>query len=283
MEIIIALIPAIAWGSIGLVSNKVGGTAYNQTLGMTIGAFIFSIGIYLFYQPVIDMKIMITGLLSGLFWVLGQQQQFQSMKFMGVSGALPISTGCQLIANTLAGALLFHEWKSGRDVTLGVLALVILIVGARFTAVSDGGENNGSGEKNKGYRAIAISTVGYALYTIIVNAAGVDALAVILPQSAGMLIGGILFSVKQDVLNKYTVRNLITGLLWAVGNIFMLISMKNVGLAVSFSLSQTGIIISTLGSIWLLGEKKTKREFRYVVMGCILVIIGGVLLGYLKS
>ncbi|MEG2504115.1 MAG: GRP family sugar transporter, partial [Carnobacterium sp.] len=96
MEIIIALIPAIAWGSIGLVSNKVGGTAYNQTLGMTIGAFIFSIGIYLFYQPVIDMKIMITGLLSGLFWVLGQQQQFQSMKFMGVSGALPISTGCQL-------------------------------------------------------------------------------------------------------------------------------------------------------------------------------------------
>lgn len=283
MEIIIALIPAIAWGSIGLVSNKVGGTAYNQTLGMTIGAFIFSIGIYLFYQPVIDMKIMITGLLSGLFWVLGQQQQFQSMKFMGVSGALPISTGCQLIANTLAGALLFHEWKSGRDVTLGVLALVILIVGARFTAVSDGGESNGSGEKNKGYRAIAISTVGYALYTIIVNAAGMDALAVILPQSAGMLIGGILFSVKQDVLNKYTVRNLITGLLWAVGNIFMLISMKNVGLAVSFSLSQTGIIISTLGSIWLLGEKKTKREFRYVVMGCILVIIGGVLLGYLKS
>lgn len=283
MEIIIALIPAIAWGSIGLVSNKVGGTAYNQTLGMTIGAFIFSIGIYLFYQPVIDMKIMITGLLSGLFWVLGQQQQFQSMKFMGVSGALPISTGCQLIANTLAGALLFHEWKSGRDVTLGVLALVILIVGARFTAVSDGGESNGSGEKNKGYRAIVISTVGYALYTIIVNAAGVDALAVILPQSAGMLIGGILFSVKQDVLNKYTVRNLITGLLWAVGNIFMLISMKNVGLAVSFSLSQTGIIISTLGSIWLLGEKKTKREFRYVVMGCILVIIGGVLLGYLKS
>ncbi|MGX7419558.1 GRP family sugar transporter [Carnobacterium gallinarum] len=283
MEILIAIIPAIAWGSIGLVSNKIGGTAYNQTLGMTIGAFIFSIGIYGIYQPAMDVKVIIVGLLSGLFWVLGQQQQFQSMKTLGVSGALPISTGSQLIVNTLAGALLFHEWKSGRDVTLGVIALLILIVGARFTAVSEESEHTNKGEKGKGYRAIAISTVGYGLYTIIINAAGVDAMAVILPQSVGMLIGSILFSIHQDVFNKYTLRNLITGFLWAIGNIFMLISMKNVGLAVSFSLSQTGIIISTLGSIWLLGEKKTKREFRYVVAGCLLVIAGGMLLGYLKS
>lgn len=283
MDILIAIIPALAWGSIGLVSNKVGGTAYNQTLGMTIGAFIFSIGIYAVYQPAMDAKVMIVGLLSGLFWVLGQQQQFQSMKHLGVSGALPISTGCQLIINTLAGALLFHEWRSGRDVTLGVIALVILIVGARFTAVSDNTSEEGNGEKGKGYRAIALSTIGYGLYAIIINAAGVDAMAVILPQSVGMLIGGSLFSIKQDVFNKYTFRNLITGFLWAIGNIFMLISMKNVGLAVSFSLSQTGIIISTLGSIWLLGEKKTKREFRYVVLGCLLVIVGGMLLGYLKS
>ena len=63
----------------------------------------------------------------------------------------------------------------------------------------------------------------------------------------------------------------------------MLISMEKIGLAISFSLSQTGIIISTLGSIWFLGETKTKREFRYILLGCILVIVGGVLLGYVKS
>ncbi|ANZ99405.1 glucose transporter GlcU [Carnobacterium divergens] len=283
MDILIAMIPAIAWGSIGLVSNKVGGTAYNQTLGMTIGAFIFSIGIYFVYQPAIDMKVMIAGVLSGLFWVLGQQQQFQSMKYMGVSGALPISTGGQLIANTLAGAILFGEWQTTRDFSIGTIALIILILGARFTAVTDHKEEGENHQLKKGLQAIAISTIGYALYTITVKAANVDAMAVILPQSVGMLIGAIIFSIKQDVLNKYTARNLITGLLWAIGNIFMLIAMKKIGLAVSFSLSQTGIIISTLGGIWLLGEKKTKREFRYVIIGCLLVIAGGMLLGYLKA
>lgn len=35
MVILLALIPAICWGSIGLVSGKLGGNSYQQTLGMT--------------------------------------------------------------------------------------------------------------------------------------------------------------------------------------------------------------------------------------------------------
>ena len=37
----IALIPALAWGSIGLISGKLGGNANQQTLGMTWGGFIW--------------------------------------------------------------------------------------------------------------------------------------------------------------------------------------------------------------------------------------------------
>ena len=55
-----------------------------------------------------------------------------------------------------------------------------------------------------------------------------------------------------------------------------------IGLAVSFSLSQTGIVISTFGSILLLGEHKTKKEMVYVTVGSLMVIIGGVMLGLLK-
>ena len=39
----IALIPALAWGSIGLISGKLGGNANQQTLGMTWGALLFAI------------------------------------------------------------------------------------------------------------------------------------------------------------------------------------------------------------------------------------------------
>ncbi|MBT2732523.1 GRP family sugar transporter [Carnobacterium sp. ISL-102] len=285
MEILIALIPAIAWGSIGLVSNKLGGNSYQQTVGMAAGAAFFAIGVYFVYQPIIDMKIILVGLFSGALWSLGQMQQFQSMRFIGVSNTLPISTGLQLIVNTLAGVLLFREWTSSRDIILGIIAIIILIFGVTFTTVTDTKETtvDSKGQKKAGAKALIYSTIGYGLYTITINAAGVDAMAVILPQAIGMLIGSLLFSAKQEIKSKYTVRNLLTGLLWATGNIFMLISMAKIGLAISFSLSQTGIIISTLGSIWFLGETKTKREFRYILMGCILVIVGGVLLGYIKA
>ena len=44
-----------------------------------------------------------------------------------------------------------------------------------------------------------------------------------------------------------------------------------------------GIIISTLGGIFILGEKKTKKELVYVIVGCLLVILGGIILGYMKT
>ena len=38
--ILFALIPMVAWGSIGFVSNKIGGKPDQQTLGMTLGALL---------------------------------------------------------------------------------------------------------------------------------------------------------------------------------------------------------------------------------------------------
>ena len=41
--VLFALVPLFAWGSIGLVANKLGGDANQQTLGMTLGAFVFAL------------------------------------------------------------------------------------------------------------------------------------------------------------------------------------------------------------------------------------------------
>ena len=48
MSILIALVPAIMWGSIGLVSGRLGGSASQQTLGMTMGAGTNAIKILIF-------------------------------------------------------------------------------------------------------------------------------------------------------------------------------------------------------------------------------------------
>ena len=38
--VLFALVPIFAWGAVGLVANKLGGDANQQTLGMTLGAFV---------------------------------------------------------------------------------------------------------------------------------------------------------------------------------------------------------------------------------------------------
>ncbi|KRK74221.1 GRP family sugar transporter [Lacticaseibacillus nasuensis] len=283
MAIIIALIPALAWGSIGLVSGKLGGNAYQQTLGMTFGALVFGIGTWLFLQPTLSTKVWLLGILSGLFWALGQSQQFQAMKYIGVSMTVPMSTGMQLVANTLAGALLFHEWQNGQQVGLGLTALVLLVLGAVLTSRKEStGEASGNQQYAQGIRTLLVSTAGYAGYTIVVNAGHLGAQAVVLPQAVGMVIGALLFSIGHDAINRETALNVITGLVWGTGNVFMLMAMSSVGLAIAFSMSQMGIVISTFGSIFLLGERKTHKEMTWVTWGSLLIIAGGVVLGVMK-
>ncbi|WP_159722626.1 GRP family sugar transporter [Enterococcus sp. CSURQ0835] len=287
MSFLIALVPMLAWGSIALVSSKLGGDANQQTLGMTMGAFLFALVTYLIVQPVLNGWVFLIGFLSGFFWTIGQNGQFHGMKYMGVSVGLPLSTGFQLILNTVAGAIFFHEWTKTRDFGFGFLALVLLVLGAYLTARQDDEEAPKTDHKmldfGRGFRALIFSTIGYGLYTIIITWAGLDPLAIILPQSIGMLLGAAIFALKKAQLNRFVFKNMLSGLLWGIGNICMLLTVQNIGLAIGFSLSQMGIIISTLGGIFLLGEHKTKKEMVYVVSGCLLIILGGLVLGYMKA
>lgn len=84
-------------------------------------------------------------------------------------------------------------------------------------------------------------------------------MSIILPQSIGMILGASFFAFRKVKVDQFVWKNMICGLLWGLGNICMLLTVKSLGLAVGFSLSQMGIIISTLGGIFILGERKRKR------------------------
>ncbi|PLR84407.1 hypothetical protein CVD25_02245 [Bacillus canaveralius] len=66
--ILLALIAAVSWGSIVLVSNKLGGDENSQTIGTTLGALLFSIFIFIFVQPDLSLLVCSVGFISGLFW-----------------------------------------------------------------------------------------------------------------------------------------------------------------------------------------------------------------------
>ncbi|MDA1935526.1 RhaT/GlcU family sugar-proton symporter [Bacillus cereus] len=285
MDILLAILPALFWGSIVLFNVKLGGGPYSQILGTTLGALVFSIGVYIFIKPVLTPVVIIIGIISGLFWALGQANQLKSIDLIGVSKTMPISTGMQLVSTTLFGVIVFHEWSTTTSVVLGVLALLCIIIGIVLTSLQSKEEKNDeqTGNFKKGIVMLLISTLGYLVYVVFIRLFGIDGWSALLPQAIGMVLGGILLTFKHQPFNKYAIRNIIPGLIWAAGNMFLFISQPRVGVATSFSLSQMGIVISTLGGIFILGEKKTKRQFIAIVIGIIFIIAAGIMLGVAKG
>ena len=277
-----ALIPALTWGSLVLVSEKLGGNSYNQTLGITIGSLLFAIVMSVINPPEWTSLIWIVGIISGIGWAFGQLFQFNSVKEMGVSKTVPISTGLQILGNTFFAVIVFKEWNTTSTIVLGVVAIIFLIAGVLLTSY-EGSKGKNEGSMKKGIIYLIVSTLGFVTYVIVVRWFDIDGWSAILPQAIGMFIAAFLLSIKHKPFNKYAGRNILTGIMWATGNIGLLLANPKVGVAIAFSFSQMGIVISTLGGIFLLGEKKSKKQMTYVIIGCILVIAGGVMIGFTKE
>ena len=284
--ILYALVPMFAWGSIGFVSNKIGGKPNQQTLGMTLGALLFAFVVWLFVRPEMSVSLWVFGIIGGMLWSMGQNGQFRAMQYMGVSVGNPLSSGAQLVFGSLIGAIVFGEWSKPIQYTLGIIALILLVIGFYFTSKrdSDNAETNGMTDFGKGFRALTYSTVGYLSYTILFNnIMKFDALAVIFPMSVGMVLGAMIFMKFRIQFEPVVLKNTLVGLMWGVGNIFMLLAAAKAGLAIAFSFSQLGVVISIVGGILFLGETKTRKEMRWLTIGIACFIVRAVLLGFVKS
>ena len=149
MDLLIALLPALFWGSVVLINVFVGGGPYNQIRGTTFGALIIGIILLLTGNAKFDdITVIIVGLISGAFWALGQGYQLKSVSLIGVSKTMPISTGLQLVGTTLFSAIFLGEWSTSTQVILGLVAMVLLVVGITLTSIKG---------KTKLLKVIAIS------------------------------------------------------------------------------------------------------------------------------
>lgn len=63
----------------------------------------------------------------------------------------------------------------------------------------------------------------------------------------------------------------------------MLYSNNNFGVVIGFPLSQLGLVISTIGGIFLLKESKTPKEKKAVLIGLLFVFAGVICIGISKT
>lgn len=264
-----------------LITGKIGGSAVNQMFGIGAGATIIGLVAYAVTQPTVSTTAFWFSVLCGALWTIGQVGQFVSFKRMGVSNTMPLSTVLQLVGNSLIGVIIFGEWHSARALTIGFVALAIVIVGALMTSVSDSNSDKKVTASN--FIFLLVTTIGYWVYSAfpkIPIVANESAQGIFLPEMLGILLGSVIYALCSGNASSFKQKeqylNILGGLSWGIAAFAYIFSAKALGVTEAFIFTQLNVIIATFGGIWILHEHKSHREMAYTIWGIVLIVVGSI-------
>ena len=292
LSYLLALVPAIGWGIMPLITGKVGGSTVNQTFGIGAGATIigllaFAIA-HLTGNPgavVVSARGFWISVLCGALWSTGQIGQFVSFKRMGVSNTIPLSTVFQLIGNSLIGVIIFGEWHSSTARLIGFGALVIVIIGALMTSVTD--QSSGKKITIQNFFFLLITTFGYWVYSAFPKIpwlANEKSLGIFLPEMLGILLGSVIYTIASGNISAFKQReqylNIFGGLSWGVAALAYIFAGRALGVNVAFVFTQLNVVIATIGGVLVLHEQKTHREMGFTIAGIIFIVAGSILTAF---
>lgn len=282
MSIIYMLIPALAWGVLPLAVARIKGKPINQILGTTVGTLIVGLITLPFIKLNIDTKTFWMAALAGAFWVIGQLGQYTGYAKVGVSETMPISTGLQLIGTSLVGVVIFGEWGSTSAKIWGFIGIALLIIGAILTSVSDAGTSEGNKSNQTGTIIMLVcTTLGFIVYNAIPRALSASGIAIFFPESVGMVLAVLVYLVFTRQLGelkaKSSWQSLIAGFIFSIAALGYIMSVRDNGVNTAFVVSQLSVVISTLGGMLVLGEKKSKKGYIFTISGLILIFVGAIL------
>lgn len=279
MNIVWMLLPAIAWGVLSLIVSQLGGRPVNQIFGTAVGTLIASLVVQLIVHPAINVTSFIMAMIAGAFWIIGQLGQYTGYANVGVSKTMPISTGLQLVGTSLVGVFLFGEWSTTIAKLVGGLGVLLLVIGVIMTSIQDRQEVTGSNQRRTIVMLI-VTTIGFIVFNAIPKALSASGIAIFLPESVGMMVAVIVYMLISGqgriVAERASWLNIIGGLVFSVASLTYIVSVSQNGVNTAFVVSQLSVVLSTLGGMVFLHERKSKRELVLTLSGLVLIVIGAV-------
>lgn len=279
MNIVWMLLPAIAWGVLPLIVSQLGGRPINQIFGTAVGTLIASIVVQLIVHPAINVTSIIMAMTAGAFWIIGQLGQYTGYANVGVSKTMPISTGLQLVGTSLVGVFLFGEWGTTFAKLVGGLGVLLLVVGVIMTSIQDRQEAAG-GNQRRTIVMLIVTTIGFIVFNAIPKALSASGIAIFLPESVGMIVAVVVYMLVSSqgriVAERASWLNIIGGLVFSVASLTYIVSVSQNGVNTAFVVSQLSVVLSTLGGMAFLHERKSRRELALTLSGLVLIVIGAV-------
>lgn len=283
LNFIILFLPAIGWGLMPLaIASVKKSNVYNQIVGTVVAAFAFAVIVMLIAHPALNWPLFLLSALAGACWVVGQVGQYISYEKISVSATMPISTGLQLIGVPLVGVIAFGEWASTQSKIWGFLGIIVLIIGVVFTSRSDEGTSEGN-KKNQWATLILLilTTFGYVASSSIPKALKGSSISIFFGETVGMLIAVFIYTLVTGNLKAWAQKTTVycgtAGILYGIAQLAYVYSIVPFGVNTAFVVSQLCVVISTLGGLIFLHEKKSRRGLIYTLIGLALIIVGAVM------
>lgn len=230
--------------------------------------------------------------LGGVIWAVGGWCAFTATNKLGIAKAFGIWAPLNIVVSLIWGVLLFHEFMDISGVSilflviaiLSILAGVLLIIFAK--GIGDPAESAGASQL--GILGAIGAGIIWGSYFIPVKYSGVSPWVGAFPLAIGMTVGGILLALLSRGSWKLnapgdTVRAGLTGALWSLGNYGALLLIDAIGAGKGFTIAQISVVVSALiGIYWLHEPPPGTRVANRTLVGCVLAMIGGILLGNLR-
>ncbi len=229
---------------------------------------------------------------GGIIWSISSVCAFVGTDRLGLAKAVGIWSPMNIVVSIIWGAVLFQELLnlSRMNLYLMFLAVAMMITGVLMIIFAKG--PGAQLEVSRRWVTGIIGAVGagilWGTYFIPMKLTGTSAWVSSFPFAVGMFFAGcvMILLVKHPIRLENTgdyVRVFGSGIIWGIGNYTMLVLTDRIGAGKGFSIAQLAVVVNALAGIYILKDPKPKTQAAtFTLVGCVLAMVGGILLGNLK-
>jgi len=270
-----ALIAALIWGVHLVPFKKMKANVYYSQFLMCLGIFISTILISILLH--FPLSLSVPGLVAGIIWSFGNLSSLKAIKEIGISRAFPIWISSTLVMFTW-GVVLFKELTSLTNIILGLSGVLLIFIGCVLV-----GKTKKAKEKStkKGIILALIAAVLFGSSFVPLKLTGMSGEQFFFQMSTGIMITStFIFILKIDIPKNLQITNgFLTGLLWAIANLFGIYANILLGLSRGGPITQTAALIGALWGLFYFKEFKEKKQIIQIIVSSIIVVTGAILIG----
>ena len=269
LGLLFAALAAISWGTFFVPVRKVGVTNVWQLQGATsFGVLLFAIPIGFFW----GFEIQLSGLFSGIIWTIANLLALYSVKLIGLARTSPLLAGFSIITSFAWGVVFFGETFD--SLVLALAAIGLLLSGLPLVS---SGEKNPSIQKKGYFIAVTSGLIGGS-YIIPMQATQTLQSGFFSSSLSIFAIGIPLFFFARRFIKKETVAGLVSGVLFNLGSLSVLVAVGLIGITIAYPISQTATLFAVSWGILYFKEIVQKRGILRVAGGAAIILCGAALL-----